>query len=153
MIEPVCKQTIYNYYVSIPVATILISMLVVIIFTGGSIGLVIPFLLITLIFVNIFKLKIVIYDNQLQLILGIMGFFKKTIQLSELELNDFKEKSIPWYLKGTLFKYDYQGNLIFCPRSGKALILEYKTGKHCIFIVSNNNRLLFEMLRQQAQQC
>ncbi len=151
MTDSVYKETIYNYYVSIPVATILISMLVVIIFTGGSIGLVIPFLLITLIFVNIFKLKIVIYDNQIQLILGIMGLFTKTIQLSELELNDFKEKSIPWYLKGTLFKYDYQGNLIFCPKSGKALILEYKTGKQCIFIVSHDNRLLFDMLRQQAQ--
>jgi len=76
-----------------------------------------------------------------------MGLFKKTIQLSDLELNDFKEKFIPWYLKGTLFKYDYQGNLIFCPKSGKALMLKYKVGKDRIFIVSKNNNELFEMLR------
>jgi hypothetical protein len=126
-------------------------MLVAIIITGGTIGLVIPFLLIALIFLNIFKLIIVIYNNQIQLILGTMGLFKKTIQLSELDLKDFKEKSVPWYLKGTLFKYDYQGNLIFCPKSGKALVLKYKNAKNSIFIVSQDNRKLFKLLKQAEQ--
>jgi len=125
-------------------------MLVAIIVTSGSIGLVIPFLLIALIFINIFKLKIIADHEELQLILG-LGWFKKSIPLSELDLNEFKETSIPWYLKGTLFKYDYQGNLIFCPKSGKALILEYHIGKKHIFIVSNNNQLLFDKLQQLNQ--
>ena len=144
---PIYRESIFNYYVSIPIIIILFIMIITIIATGGPIGLVIPFVILAFLFVNIFKLKIRVWDNELQLILGI-GLLKKSIRISDLELTTFKEKSIPWYLKGTLFKYDYQGNMVFCPRSGKALALEYKIGKNCIFIVSNKNRKLFEILRE-----
>lgn len=144
---PIYKETIYNYYVSIPFVVILLSLLAAIMATGGSIGLSIPFVIIGLLFIHIFKLNIKIYKHELHLILGV-GWLKKIVQISDLRLSDFKEKPIPWYLKGTLFKWDYQGNIIFCPKSGKALTLEYKRGKQCVYIVTKDNRALFEVLRQ-----
>jgi len=141
------QQSIINYYVSIPFVIIIFLLLAAIIATGGSIGFTIPFAIIAFIFINVFKLKISISKEELHLVLGI-GWMKKSVKTSDLDLSTFKEKSIPWHLKGTLFKYDYQGNLVFCPRSGQALILEYKIGENCILIVSNENRKLFEILQE-----
>jgi len=91
---PIYRESILNYYVSIPLIIILFIMIATIISNGGPLSLIIPFVIVAFLFINIFKLKISIRDDELKLILGI-GWLKKSIRISDLKLTAFKEKSIP----------------------------------------------------------
>lgn len=91
-----------------------------------------------------YQLKITVTADELILRFG-NGFLKKHYRISEIDLNSFGTKKIPWYY-GIGWKYDYKGNVFFNTRPGVALTFKLKHQPGKIMIVSRENQGLKKAL-------